>query len=115
MAEFQVTNTNDSGAGSLRQAIADANGAAGVDTITFDPSVFNDPSDVIVLTGAEIQITEELIVRGNGATSTTIDGNGNSRVFFVSSVPATIENVTIRGEAPQGKVVELEVLATAPI
>ncbi len=32
---FQVTNTNDSGPGSLRQAILDANASAGVDTIVF--------------------------------------------------------------------------------
>jgi Domain of unknown function (DUF4394)/Calx-beta domain/Domain of unknown function (DUF4214) len=35
-ATFTVTNTNDSGAGSLRQAILDANAAAGQDTITFN-------------------------------------------------------------------------------
>jgi hypothetical protein len=34
-ATFTVTNTNDSGAGSLRQAIADANGSAGPHTIAF--------------------------------------------------------------------------------
>jgi hypothetical protein len=34
-AIFSVTNTNDSGAGSLRQAIVDANQNPGVDTITF--------------------------------------------------------------------------------
>jgi hypothetical protein len=34
-ATFTVTNTNDSGAGSLRQAIIDANAAAGLDTIAF--------------------------------------------------------------------------------
>ena len=33
---FMVTNTNDSGPGSLRQAILDANGHAGTDTIAFD-------------------------------------------------------------------------------
>ena len=33
---FTVTNTNDSGAGSLRQAIADANAHAGLDTIAFN-------------------------------------------------------------------------------
>jgi len=32
---FTVTNTSDSGAGSLRQAILDANGAVGADTIAF--------------------------------------------------------------------------------
>jgi len=34
-ATFTVINTNDSGAGSLRQAILDANGNAGPDTIEF--------------------------------------------------------------------------------
>lgn len=34
-ATFTVSNTADSGAGSLRQAILDANGAAGADTINF--------------------------------------------------------------------------------
>ena len=35
-AGFVVTNTNNSGAGSLRQAILDANATAGVDDITFN-------------------------------------------------------------------------------
>ena len=35
-ATFTVTSTNDSGAGSLRQAILDANANAGADTIAFD-------------------------------------------------------------------------------
>src|SRR5215203_6607698 len=33
---FVVTNTNDAGSGSLRQAILDANANAGVDAITFN-------------------------------------------------------------------------------
>ena len=33
---FTVTNTNDSGAGSLRQAIVDANAHVGMDTIAFN-------------------------------------------------------------------------------
>src|SRR5437016_12690422 len=33
---FTVTNTNDSGVGSLRQAILDANANAGTDTIAFN-------------------------------------------------------------------------------
>lgn len=36
MATFSVTNTNDSGAGSLRQAILDANSSPGADDITFN-------------------------------------------------------------------------------
>jgi uncharacterized repeat protein (TIGR01451 family) len=36
LATFVVTNTNDAGDGSLRQAILNANGHSGVDTITFN-------------------------------------------------------------------------------
>ena len=36
LATFTVTNLNDNGAGSLRQAIIDANAAGGADSITFD-------------------------------------------------------------------------------
>ncbi|HVK54495.1 MAG TPA: DUF4347 domain-containing protein, partial [Burkholderiales bacterium] len=36
LATFTVTNTSDSGAGSFRQAIIDANAAAGADTIDFN-------------------------------------------------------------------------------
>src|SRR5689334_6461074 len=35
-AVFTVANTNDSGVGSFRQALIDANGAAGADTIAFN-------------------------------------------------------------------------------
>ena len=36
MATFTVDNTNDSGAGSLRQAIEEANETHGIDIIEFD-------------------------------------------------------------------------------
>ena len=39
LATFNVTNNSDAGAGSLRQAILEANSTAGLDTIIFDPSV----------------------------------------------------------------------------
>src|SRR5688500_916595 len=35
-ADFTVTTTNDSGAGSLRQAIVEANGTPGADRIVFN-------------------------------------------------------------------------------
>ena len=36
MLTYTVTNTNDSGANSLRQAILNANGSGGLDTISFN-------------------------------------------------------------------------------
>src|SRR5437773_2167274 len=40
-ATLTVLNTNDAGASSLRQAILDANAAAGADTIIFDPTLYS--------------------------------------------------------------------------
>ncbi len=40
LATFTVANTNDAGLGSLRQAIIDANAAAGADTIAFNIGAF---------------------------------------------------------------------------
>src|SRR5258706_11084212 len=46
-ATYTVVNTNDSGAGSLRQAITDANANAGADTINFDTAgVFATPRTI---------------------------------------------------------------------
>src|SRR5262249_55063690 len=54
---FVVLNTNDSGPGSLRQAMLNANAIAGKDTVTFDPDVFATPQ-TITLTSGEIAINE---------------------------------------------------------
>ena len=48
-ATFTVTNTNDSGAGSLRQGVLDANAATGDDVIAFDSS-FNEPRTITLAT-----------------------------------------------------------------
>ena len=47
-ATFTVTNTDDSGPGSLRQAVLDANAASSRDTIVFDFGLFSSqsPSDL---------------------------------------------------------------------
>ena len=55
MATFTVTNTADSGAGSLRQAILDANAADGRDVIVFDASFDGGAEDIIRLTSGQIE------------------------------------------------------------
>ncbi|MEM9245938.1 MAG: hypothetical protein AAGA67_09390 [Cyanobacteria bacterium P01_F01_bin.153] len=74
MAEFLVTNKNNSGPGSLRDAIAQANNnaAGSLDTFVFSPTEFNTPSDVIVLTGLDIPVGQPLIIRGNGDWGDTV-------------------------------------------
>ncbi len=61
-ATFAVTNTADSGAGSLRQAITSANGNGVTDTITF--SIAGSGPHVISLASALPQITDTVTVNG---------------------------------------------------
>lgn len=77
-ATFEVTNTNDSGPGSLRQAVADANVAPGADTITFAVT------GTIVLTTAPIIANGgPLVVDGPGARTLTVSGNRTRSIFGV--------------------------------
>lgn len=90
-AIFTVSNLNDSGAGSLRQAIDDANTAVGADTITFSVS------GTITLASSLPNITEAtgLTIDGTGQT-VTISGNGLYRVLFVdASASLNLHNLTI--------------------
>jgi hypothetical protein len=62
LATFTVTNTNDSGAGSLRQAILDANALAGADSITFN--IAGAGVHTITLTSALPSITDVISIDG---------------------------------------------------
>ncbi len=82
-ATFTVTNTNDAGAGSLRQAIIDANADAVEDLITFDPSVSGTITLASDLVGG---ITEAVDIQGPGASVLTVDGVGSFQVFYFTGV-----------------------------
>lgn len=73
-ATLNVINNNDSGAGSLRQQIANS---VNSDTIQFAPSVIG----AITLTTGQLLITNNLNVLGPGANVLAIDGNNSSRIF----------------------------------
>ncbi|MCP5093482.1 MAG: DUF4347 domain-containing protein, partial [Gammaproteobacteria bacterium] len=65
MATYTVSNTNDSGAGSLRQAIIDANANSGTDNIHFDISAaLVGGAHTISLLSALPDITETVIIDG---------------------------------------------------
>ncbi|HAP75964.1 MAG TPA: hypothetical protein DCR14_07775 [Acidimicrobiaceae bacterium] len=91
-ASFNVTNLNDSGPGSLRQAIEDANAAAGPDTITFQAGL----SGTITLTTGQLEIADSVTVEGPGAAVLTVSGDDASRVFYLYNASSTID-VTIEG------------------
>jgi len=69
-APLSVTNLNDSGAGSLRQALLDANAAPGQDVITFAAGV----SGTISLLSDFPELTEAIDLEGPGSSVITIDG-----------------------------------------
>ena len=90
-ATITVTNTNNDGAGSLRQAIVDAN-AGGGDTIDFSLAY---PA-TITLTRA-LTVSTSLTISGPGASRLFISGNHTDRVFFISGgITVTISGVTIQ-------------------
>ncbi len=78
-----VTNIDDSGTGSLRQAILDANASPGADTIDFSVSG-------TILLASPLEITDTLTIDGAGQ-AVTISGNHSVQVMKVSGVPALPE------------------------
>src|SRR4051812_14239999 len=72
---FTVTNLLDSGAGSLRAAVAAANANPGADTIDFATT------GTIALTSGELDVTDSLTINGPGESALTVRGGGVSRVF----------------------------------
>jgi hypothetical protein len=95
-----VTNTNDDGAGSLRQAIANA--AAG-DVIGFGASI---AGKTIVLTTGLLEISKSLTIQGPTPGGITISGGGVSRVLIVTAPSSTdqvvLRNLTITGGKVSG-------------
>jgi hypothetical protein len=73
-ATFTVTNTNDDGAGSLRQAMLDANANAGADTIRFD--IPGDGVQTISPVSALPAVTDTVTIDGYtqpGSSPNTLD------------------------------------------
>jgi co-chaperonin GroES (HSP10) len=91
-ADNIVTNTNDSGAGSLRNAI---NTACPGDTITFAASLTSGGPAIITLTSAELVIDKNLTITGTSSSLLTISGNSASRVFNIQSGTVIISGLTI--------------------
>jgi len=84
---FTVTNTNDSGPGSLRVALSSA---ANGDTINIDAT------GTLTLTSGELVIGTNVTINGPGTARLAVNGNGQFTVFQVNAgVTAYLDAVTI--------------------
>lgn len=88
---IMVTNGNDSGPGSLRQAIADARDG---DTINFDPSV-----NTVTLTTAELSISQSITISASPQMVTVMRSSQTEfRIFHVMPGHSVeIDGLTISG------------------
>jgi len=110
---YTVTNTNDSGAGSLRQAITDANGNAGADAIHFnipgsDPGCDGGGVCTIAPLSALPTFTDAVTIDGYTQPGAAVNtaANGTNAVlkialsganFGADALTIDAANVTIRG------------------
>ena len=86
-ATITVTNTNDSGPDSLRQALASDNNE---DTINFAVT------GTIGLTSGELLVDKSITIFGPGAAILAVDGNATNRVFHIGpGKTVSISNLTV--------------------
>ncbi len=94
-ATLTVSNTNDSGTGSLRQAILDAGVQPGPDTIVF---AMEGTGPHTILLESTLSFTSDIAVHGAGQV--IVDGNDQVRVFHISAGTVELMGLTIaRGKA----------------
>ncbi|MCX6875774.1 MAG: choice-of-anchor D domain-containing protein [Verrucomicrobia bacterium] len=93
-----VVNANDSGFGSLRQALANVPAGG---SIGFDAAL---SGQTITLTSGELVIGKNLTIDGSSlAAGVTISGNHTSRVFNIAASSAvTLESLSITGGTGSG-------------
>ncbi len=104
-ANFEVTSEDNSGPGSLRDAIEQANALPGADSITFDPSVRD-----ISLLATGLSITDALTITGRPEDPVVIRGEGvatsvSFRVFSIDDGTKAEQPVSLTGlEIRDGKI-----------
>jgi hypothetical protein len=99
LATFTVSNTNDSGAGSLRQALLDANGSAGLDTIAFTIPA----GQTINLASPLPAITDPISLTAPSGTRLNGTGAGPSaNGLMIDSSGSTVRGLTVSGFSGDG-------------
>ena len=92
-----VSNANDTGPGSLRDAVANARAG---DTIIYIAAL---PA-TIALRGGAIALTKNVVIAGPGASQLTVDAGGKSGIFTIAAgVTAIVSGLTLtNGKATSG-------------
>ncbi len=97
-ATFIVTNSGDSGAGSLRQAILDANGNPGLDSVAFNlPSGGGQSIDL----ATEIEVTDDVVIDGytQPGSSANTDPKADNAVIVVDLQGNGTDGILVTGGA----------------
>lgn len=89
-SEVTVTNTADSGPGSLRQALSVV---CSDGTITFSPEL---DGQTITLLSGPLTLGKNITIDGSNIPGLTLSGNFTDRVFIVNTgTTATLKNITV--------------------
>ena len=94
---FTVTNLNNTGPGSLRRAVDQANGNPGLDQVVFQSSL----SGVLALNSA-VYIYDGVEIAGPGANQVALDGQGADRILSLYGLPADNRRVAVSDLTLQG-------------
>lgn len=94
---YTVTNTADSGPGSLRAALVAANATAADDTINFDATAFAGLQTITITSGGlNVANNGALTIIGTGADRLRIAGYQQTGIFFINAgATATINDLTV--------------------
>ena len=99
-AVLTVTNAGDSGAGTLRQALLDADGDSQMDTIRFRLA----DNATINLTSGPIGVTYPVQIEGPGANTLTLSAGNRSRILTFASTASgsSLSGLTLRDGKTSG-------------
>ena len=108
---YTVTNTNDSGAGSLRQAIADSLNDIGPDLISFSSALAGktialnaaSQSDFDLGNVAVAIYQDTITIDGTASPGLVLSGQNQTRLFVVQNLgELTLKNLTVSGGFAKG-------------
>lgn len=105
---YTVINTSDSGTGSLRWAVSNANAAGSRQTVTFSPGL----SGQTITLNSTIDITSSVTIQGG--QTITVAASSSSPLFNINSGGSSRSAVALNGLTLSGSVTNAETL-TLPI